>query len=144
MAAFDRTGFWSTAGRSVTRKVPTTSNGGKAQKESDSPLGTIRATATARRMQKEAELNAKNNGVEVVPAVPQNGNKGHRSLASAVAEFLEETKLTKKVAYATSLDYFTESCPKQYLENIERRDLLKFAPLRFRLPLARDWAQFTS
>ena len=64
-------------------------------------------------------------------AVPQNGNNGHRSLATAVAQFLEETKLTKKpktlAAYTTSLDYFTESCPKQYLEDIERRDLLKFA-----------------
>jgi hypothetical protein len=63
--------------------------------------------------------------------MPQNGNNGHKSLATAVAEFLEETKLTKKpktlAAYTTSLDYFTESCPKQYLEDIERRDLLKFA-----------------
>ena len=61
-------------------------------------------------------------------AVPQNGNNGPRSLATAVAEFLEETKLTKKpktlAAYTTSLDYFTESCAKQYLEDIERRDLL--------------------
>ncbi len=52
-------------------------------------------------------------------------------LRTAVAEFLEETKLTKKTktlaAYSTSLDYFAESCPKQYLEDIERRDLLRFA-----------------
>jgi hypothetical protein len=46
-------------------------------------------------MQKEAELNAKNNGIEIAPGVPSNGNNGHRSLATAVAEFLEETKLTK-------------------------------------------------
>jgi len=94
-------------------------------------VGNDPATATARRMQKEAEFNAKNHGIEVAPAVLQNGNNGHRSLATAVAEFLEETKLTKKpealAAYTTSLDYFTESCPKQYLEDIERRDLLKFA-----------------
>jgi integrase len=94
-------------------------------------VGNDPATATARRMQKEAELNAKNNGIEVLPVLPQNGNNGHRSLATAVAEFLEETRLTKKpktlAAYTTALDYFTESCPKQYLEEIERRDLLKFA-----------------
>jgi hypothetical protein len=82
-------------------------------------------------LQKEAELNAKNHGIEVMPVAPQNGNNGHRSLAKAVAEFLEETKLTKKpktlAAYTTALDYFTESCPKQYLEDIERRDLLKFS-----------------
>lgn len=82
-------------------------------------------------MQKEAELNARNNGIEVLPVLPQNGNNAHRSLATVVAEFLEETRLTKKpktlAAYTTALDYFTESCPKHYLEEIERRDLLKFA-----------------
>jgi integrase/recombinase XerD len=91
-------------------------------------IGKDAATATARRLQKEAELNAKNNGIEVLP---QNGNNGHRSLATAVEDFLEETKLTKKsktlAAYATSLNYFTESCAKQFLEEIERKDLLKFA-----------------
>jgi integrase len=91
-------------------------------------IGKDAATATARRLQKEAELNAKNNGIEVLP---QNSNNGHRSLATAVEDFLEETKLTKKsktlAAYATSLNYFTESCAKQFLEEIERKDLLKFA-----------------
>jgi integrase len=77
---------------------------------------------------KEAELNARNNGVNVVP---ENGNNGHRALTTAVADFLEETKLAKKpktlAAYTTALNYFTESCPKQFLEDIERKDLLKFA-----------------
>jgi integrase/recombinase XerD len=44
---------------------------------------------------------------------------------------LEETKLTKKpktyAAYSTSLAYFQESCPKLHLEDIERKDLLKFS-----------------
>ena len=57
-------------------------------------------------------------------------HNGHRSLAAAVAEYLEETKLTKKpktlAAYTTALAYFTESCPKLFLEDIERKDLLKF------------------
>lgn len=91
-------------------------------------IGKDAATATARRLQKEAELNAKNNGIKVLPL---NGNNNHRSLAIAVEDFLEETKLTKKsktlAAYTTSLNYFTESCPKQFLEQIERKDLLKFA-----------------
>ena len=91
-------------------------------------IGKDAATATARRLQKEAELNAKNNGIEVLP---QNGNNGYRSLATAVEDFLEETKLTKKsktlAAYTTSLNYFTESCAKQFLEEIDRKDLLKFA-----------------
>jgi integrase/recombinase XerD len=82
--------------------------------------------AAARRQRKEAELNALNNGVSVLP---ENGD-GHRSVAAAVAKFLDETELTKKpktlAAYTTALNYFTESCPKIYLEDIERTDLLKF------------------
>ena len=82
--------------------------------------------ASARRQRKEAELNAVNNGVEVVPE----GQKGLRSVAAAVAEFLDETKLTKKpktlAAYSTALSYFVESCHKLNLEEIDRRDLLKF------------------
>ena len=82
--------------------------------------------AAARRQRKEAELHAVNSGVAIVP---ENGN-GHRSLAVAVSEFIEETRLTKKpktlAAYTTALSYFTESCPKLYLHEIERRDLLKF------------------
>jgi hypothetical protein len=49
--------------------------------------------AAARRLRKEAELNALNNGASVVP---ENGN-GHPSVASVVARFLEEGELTKKV-----------------------------------------------
>jgi integrase/recombinase XerD len=90
-------------------------------------VGKDAADASARRQRKEAELNALNNGVAVVP---ENGDNGHRSVAAAVAEFLEETKLTKKpktlAAYTTALDYFTESCPKLFLSDIERKDLLKF------------------
>jgi integrase/recombinase XerD len=89
-------------------------------------VGKDASTATARRLQKEAELNAVNNGVAVLPD-SQNGN---RSVAAAVADFLDETKLTKKpktlAAYTTALNYFTESCPKIFLKDIERKDLLKF------------------
>jgi integrase/recombinase XerD len=90
-------------------------------------VGKDAADANARRLRKEAELNAVNNGVAIVP---ENGDDGHRSLAAAIEEFLDETKLTKKpktlAAYTTALNYFTESCSKLYLEDIERRDLLKF------------------
>jgi integrase len=89
-------------------------------------VGKDAADASARRQRKEAELNAFNNGVAVVP---ENGD-GPRSIATAVAEFLDETKLTKKpktlAAYTTALHYFTESCPKLFLHDIERKDLLKF------------------
>jgi len=89
-------------------------------------VGKNAADASARRIQKEAELNAINHGVAV--SAPENGR---RSVAVVVADFLEETKLTKKpktyAAYSTSLTYFTESCTKIYLEDIERRDLLNFS-----------------
>jgi integrase len=84
--------------------------------------------ASARRQRKEAELNAVNNGVTVMP---ENGQNGHRSVAAAVAEFLDETKLTKKpktlAAYSTAIAYFVESCHKLNLEEIDRKDLLKFS-----------------
>jgi integrase/recombinase XerD len=83
--------------------------------------------AAARRQRKEAELRALNNGVSILPE----SDDGHRAVAAAVADFLEETELTKKpktfAAYTTSLKYFTESCRKLYLHEIERYDLLKFA-----------------
>ena len=44
--------------------------------------------------------------------VPEHGN-GHKSVATAVSEFIEETRLTKRpktlAAYTTALSYFTES-----------------------------------
>ena len=90
-------------------------------------VGKDAADASARRLRKEAELNAVNNGLAVAP---ENGTNGHRSLAALIAEFLDETKLTKKpktlAAYTTALNYFTESCPKLYVHDIERRDMLTF------------------
>ena len=90
-------------------------------------VGKDPADASARRQRKEAELNALNNGVTVVPA---NGDDGHKSVAAAVASFLDETELTKKpktlAAYTTALAYFRESCPRLFLDDIERKDLLKF------------------
>jgi integrase/recombinase XerD len=89
-------------------------------------VGKDPADASARRQRKEAELNAVNNGVSVVP----DGQNGHRSVAVAVADYLDETKLTKKsktyAAYSTALAYFVESCHKLNLEEIDRKDLLKF------------------
>ena len=72
--------------------------------------------AAGRRQRKEAELNALNNGVTVVPE----NSDGRRSIAAAVAAFLDETELTKKpktlAAYTTALNYFMESCPKLFLQ----------------------------
>jgi integrase/recombinase XerD len=89
-------------------------------------VGKDAADAGARRLRKEAELNAVNNGATIVT---ENGN-GQRSVAAAIADYLEETKLTKKpkthAAYSTALAYFVESCHRLNLEEIDRKDLLKF------------------
>jgi len=89
-------------------------------------VGKDASDAGARRLRKEAELNAVNNGATIVS---ENGN-GQRSVAAAVADYLEETKLTKKpktyAAYSTALAYFVESCHRLNLEEIDRKDLLKF------------------
>ena len=91
-------------------------------------VGKDAADASTRRLRKEAELNAVNHGVAVSPDDEQNG---HRSITAAITDFLDETKLMKKpktwAAYSTALGYFQESCPKLYLEEIERGDLLKFS-----------------
>jgi integrase/recombinase XerD len=88
-------------------------------------VGTNAQEAAAKRDQKQVELAAKNNGLVVQEETTK------RSLKSAVTQYLEEVKLTKKPktysAYSTSLEYFLESCPKQFLEDIERKDLLKFS-----------------
>jgi len=56
---------------------------------------------------------------------------GQVRLSDAVTSYLAEIQLTKKpktlAAYTTALDYFMESCRKQYVVEIERRDLLEFA-----------------
>ncbi|MBZ5689744.1 MAG: site-specific integrase [Acidobacteriia bacterium] len=89
-------------------------------------VGKDAADASARRARKEAELNAVNNGAAIMPE----GKDGHRSIAASVEDYLDETKLTKKpktlAAYSTALAYFVESCHKLNLEDIDRRDLLKF------------------
>lgn len=89
-------------------------------------VGKDAAYAGTMRLRKEQELNQ---GDGSVP--PQsNGANGNRSLASAVAAYLEEIRLTKKpktyAAYSTALEYFAESCHKIMLADVDRRDLLKF------------------
>src|SRR5215813_4444524 len=69
--------------------------------------------AATRRLRKEAELNARNNGVNVTP---DGARKGQQTLSGAISEYLEETRLTKKpktyAAYTVALGYFSESCHK--------------------------------
>jgi integrase len=87
-------------------------------------VGKDAADASTMRLRKETELN---NGDASVPEI---GANGHRSVAASVADYLEETTLTKKpktlAAYSTALSYFTESCHKLNIDDIDRKDLLKF------------------
>jgi len=91
-------------------------------------VGKDATEARNQRQAKEAELNATNAGVHILAQTGDNGNRV--LLTVAVAEFLEETKLTKKPkthsAYSVALQYFSESCHKLYIQDIERKDLLKF------------------
>src|SRR6185437_6538220 len=90
-------------------------------------LGKDAQDATARRLRKEAELNANNHGVSVTPTPSKNG---HRQLSVAISEWLAEIKPDEEAqtlaAYTNGLEYFAESCTKQFVEDVERRDLLAF------------------
>jgi integrase/recombinase XerD len=98
-------------------------DGSKRIRES---VGKDAADANARRLRKGAELNAVNNGVVVV----DEGPNSKRLIATAVADYLDEIKTNKREAthsaYELALRNFTESCPKAYLEDINRSDLLHY------------------
>jgi hypothetical protein len=115
-----------TATKSGTPKVRITSNGARLRNECACLSVMMHRMRRRRRLRKEAELNAINHGVSVAPEA---GN-GHGSIAAAVRDFLDETGFAKKpktlAAYTTALNYFTESCWKLYLEDLERKDLLEF------------------
>jgi integrase/recombinase XerD len=89
-------------------------------------VGKDPADASAMRLRKETELN---NGDATAP--PIKGKNGNTLLAGAVRNYLEEVELSKKpktlAAYTTALDYFTQCCHKLQVEDIDRKDLLKFA-----------------
>jgi integrase len=90
-------------------------------------VGKSAADAHTRRLRKEAELNARNNGISVIP---QDGASEHRRITEAVASYLAEIKISRSAAthsaYALALRNFAESCDKTYLEEIDRLDLLEY------------------
>ena len=97
-------------------------------------VGTSPADADAKKVRKEAELNAVAHGATIVP-----DKKPGRSIAAAIAKYLDEVKEKQRKnkpgnlnrhsthgVYSKALEYFTESCHKVNLEDITREDLLKF------------------
>jgi integrase/recombinase XerD len=89
-------------------------------------VGKGAGTAYAKQQAKAAELNAQNHGVKV-----QSPEGPGTVLSVAIANYLEEIKLTKKKktlsTYTTALNYFTESCTKEHVSTIERKDMLQFS-----------------
>jgi integrase/recombinase XerD len=94
-------------------------------------VGKNAADAQTARLAKQAELNAVKAGLEILDAPVMIGGQAKHSLAAAIASYLEDVKLSKKPktysAYSTALTYFAESCRKQFVEDIDRRDMLKFS-----------------
>ena len=90
-------------------------------------VGNDAADATARRLRKEAELNAVNNGVSVVS---EHQKSAERLIGEVVTEYLAEIKMSRTPAthsaYTLALRNFAESCSKTLLEEIDRTDLLHF------------------
>jgi integrase len=101
--------------------------GGKRIRRS---VGKDASQANNRQIRKQAELNAVARGVSVTREhVADDASK--RSIAIAVEDFLEEVKLNRHrktwLGYNVALTYFQESCEQQYLEDITKIDLLRFA-----------------
>jgi hypothetical protein len=74
-------------------------------------------------------------GVRIPPSPPLPYlSNACKPVIPTLAEFLDETKLTKKPkthsAYSTALNYFLDSCPKLQVEDVERKDLLKLSAFR--------------
>ena len=91
-------------------------------------VGNDAAAAYNSRIRKQRELDATAAGLVVSNPIEDDSRLRIRS---AVDEFLEEVQLTRQRktwrGYCVSLAYLQESCDKCFLEEIERKDLLRFA-----------------
>jgi integrase/recombinase XerD len=82
--------------------------------------------ALARKMAKEAELRAIKHGLKIET---EQGTEQRRPIAPAVATYLltkGRNKPKTRAKYTLGLDYFMEACPKRYLEEITRDDVLRY------------------
>lgn len=90
-------------------------------------VGNDATVAFSSRIRKLKELEAKAEGLEVL--VPKN-EPNRAQLRSAMADFLEEIKLSRKVktwrGYKIAFAYFRQSCDKKCADELERIDLLRF------------------
>ena len=92
-------------------------------------VGKNALAAEAKRHQQEQILTATAAGIKAGRKFADDSDKV--PLANAVSAYLADTQLTKKkktlAAYTTALDYFLESCKKQYVTDVDRRDLLQYS-----------------
>jgi integrase/recombinase XerD len=98
--------------------------GGQRRRQS---VGKDHLKAHAARMKKEAELNARACGVDVLISTP---TKAGPPVAEAIAAYLAEIKISKTPAtlsaYTLALQNFSASCHKSRLSEITRQDLMEF------------------
>jgi integrase/recombinase XerD len=100
--------------------------GGKRKRKT---AGKDAAQAYTQKLRKEAALNAVAKGLTIGSDNDEHGRK--RPMVLAVADFLEEVRLTRKEktyeGYEIALKYFQESCKKRYVQDVEKIDLLKYS-----------------
>jgi len=99
--------------------------GGKRRRES---VGKNPADAVARQQRQLQILTAKTIGLEVTDPEAKTGRV---RISDAIDEYLSEVEDSKKpkthAAYKTALNYFVASCSKTYMDEIDRKDLLRYA-----------------
>jgi integrase/recombinase XerD len=91
-------------------------------------VGTDPTVAYNCRNRKQSELDAIAQGLEVTDPI---ADDSRLRLRAAVEDFLEDIQLSRQrktwMGYCLSLKYFKECCSKTFVEDIERKDLLRFA-----------------
>lgn len=90
-------------------------------------VGNDPVVALNRLKRQEAILQGRSLGLTVA----QPGHRDGVLLVNAITKYLDEIKQKKKkktyVAYKKALDYFLESCHKQYLNEVTRDDAIKYS-----------------
>jgi integrase len=92
------------------------------------PVGKDPNAAIAAKLRREHVFKAKEMGLVV--AEESNGSDSRLELASAIADYITETKATRSSKTASGRAYelglFQQCCTKMYLDQIDRRDLMDF------------------
>ena len=91
-------------------------------------VGTDATVAYNCRTRKQRELDALSSGLIVSNPLEDDSRL---RISAAVEDFLEEMQLSRQrktwMGYTASLRYFQESCGKRFLDEVERKDLLRLA-----------------